>query len=151
MRSTPARLRSFSWDRTRLNNSGSRPRAGRRPPSNAWLRWGLLFPPRRRFLAYGLQLIELALDHAVGVLLGREGARAHVLDVGFEDFPHLVPEVGVLLHELGCEGLEDAQDVRDDHDLTVALRPGADAVDRDRQLLGDHGRDLGRDGLDQHR
>ena len=57
-------------------------------------------------------------------------------------------ELGVLPDEFGMKALEHSQQVVDDQDLSVAVRAGADADRRDRQLGGDLGGQLAGDALE---
>jgi len=64
---------------------------------------------------------------------------------------HDLREIGVALHELGREALEEAEQVVHDEELPVAAVPRADAVHGDGRALGDDFGHLGGDTLDEDR
>src|ERR671926_1536643 len=85
----------------------------------------------------------------VGVFVGREGARAHVVGVSLERPVHRLAEVRVLAHEARARLAEgEAEQVVRDEYLRVAVRPRADADGRDVERGRHLARDLARDDFE---
>src|SRR5262245_17618574 len=127
--------------------SWSAPIVGTSPMRWPALRWR----PDQRCAAAGFSsrstvLLLSELVERVGVV--GEGGRADVVRVGLEGADDLGAEVGVGLGEL-VEVRRQSEDVVEDEDLPVALRTGPDADGRDRDAVGDLGRQVPRHAL-QH-
>src|SRR5207302_5524139 len=74
-----------------------------------------------------LERDELALFHREAVVLVGEGPRADVAVIVADRLDHGCADVGVPLGELRLERAEEAEEIVEDEDLSVAVDPRADA------------------------
>ncbi len=105
-------------------------------------------PLRQRFP----KLLQFAGLHTITMLRARECPVLYVFPVRGKGFLHRSRQLCVPFDELGFDvANEGTEDIVGDHELSVYVRSGADAVNRDLHRVANVRRGLGRHSLDEDR
>lgn len=108
----------------------------------------------KRTLSFSLiqrshEFCKFPFHHPVGVLVFGEPAGPYIFDICLEGLDSIISQIRIFLHEFRRKGLEQAQDVADNHNLAIRIDPGPDRVDGNRQCIPYDFTDLRGNGLYQ--
>src|SRR4030042_3332512 len=82
-----------------------------------------------------LQLRQFPFDHIVSMLGFRELSFSPILCVSLQCLQCLFSQVRILLYKFCSEGLEDSEDIANDHHLPIRVNSSSDTVDKNGKVI----------------